>query len=208
MGGCSFSSQETEVSLVRGTLDVSFMSGYVFIAQVKSRITAVAGQESQRTVFTRGANIDVTFPDASLFTAAELTALNAKNLLHFMSPFTAPISPNGGVTDVLFEVIPAELSAELTAKTGFMNTTAQISFTIAGDLAGGDVTSQKFQYTVTLLNRGLRINKGLCTALSASFTPRTGSPCNLAQDGPVDCCDVIDSMSNVVNVCPAVGLGP
>src|ERR1051325_5944807 len=70
-GGCAFSSQETEVSLVRGVLDVSFGVGYEFLAQVKSRITAAAGQESQRTVFTRGANVDVTFVDPNLFTAAE-----------------------------------------------------------------------------------------------------------------------------------------
>jgi len=208
MGGCSFSSQETEVSLVRGGLDVSFRTGYVFIAQVKSRITAAAGQESQRTVFTRGANVDVTFVEANLFTAAELADLNTRNLLHFMQPFTAPISPNGGITDVLFELIPAELSAVLADKTGFTGATVQASFTIAGDLAGGDVTSQKFQYTVSLNNGGYKFKKGPCSALSASFAPRIGNPCNTGQDSLVDCCEVTDAMNKTVDVCPAVGLAP
>lgn len=205
-GSCSFSSQETEVSLVRGSLDVSFGVGYEFIAQVKSRITALAGQEAQRTVFTRGANIDLAFADTALFSASDLTALNAKNLLHFMVPFTAPISPNGGVTDVLFELIPPELSAAAAAKS-FTSTTLLATFTIVGDLAGGDVTSQKFQFTVTLTNGGARNIKGTCASLSASFTPRVGSPCNPFQDGIVDCCTELDNMNNVVDVCPAVGTG-
>jgi hypothetical protein len=206
-GGCSFSSQETEISLVRGALDVSFGTGYDFIAQVKSRITALAGQESQRTVFTRGANVDISFVDANLFTAAELAALNTKNLLHFMQPFTAPIAPNGGVTDVLFELIPAELAINLTTKQGFTTTTALASFTVVGDLAGGDVSSQKFQYTITLVNGGYRNVKGACSGLSASFSPRVGNPCNPGQDGLVDCCTDVDAMNRTVDVCPAVGTG-
>ena len=205
-GGCSFSSQETEVSLVRGSLDVSFGVGYVFIAQVKSRITALTGQESQRTVFTRGANIDLTFADATLFTAAELDTLRTQNVTHFMAPFTAPVAPNGGVTDVLFELIPPELSVALQSKS-FTSTTLLASFTVAGDLAGGDVTSQKFQYTVALTNGGSRNIKGTCASLSASFTPHVGSPCNSFQDGSVDCCTEVDAMNRTVEVCPAVGTG-
>lgn len=205
-GGCSFSSQQTEVSLVRGSLDVSFPGGYVFIAQVASRITALTGQEAQRTVFTRGANVDLTFVDTTLFTAAELDALKAKNVTHFMAPFTAPIAPNGGVTDVLFELIPPELGVAVAPKL-MANTTLLATFTIVGDLAGGDVTSQKFQYTVTLTNGGLRNIKGTCASLSASFTPRVGSPCNAFQDGPIDCCTVLDNMNKMVDVCPAVGTG-
>jgi len=201
MGGCSFSSQETEVSLVRGALDVEFGTGYVVIAQLKSRISAVAGQESLRTVFTRGANIDIAFSDPTLFTAAEIDALNAKNLLHFMQPFTAPIAPNGGVQDVLFELIPPELSAALAAKPTFRTVVAQTSFTVVGDLAGGDVTSQKFQYPITVVSSGYKHDEGACALLSASFTPRVGNPCNPGQDGVVDCCtDAVGA-----DVCPAVG---
>lgn len=199
-GGCSFSSMETEVSLVRGSLDVALPGGYVFIAQLKSRITASSGQESLRTIFTRGANIDIAFSDASLFTAAEIANLDARNLLHFMAPFTAPISPNGGVTDVLFELIPAEVAAAIAAKS-FTSVVAQTSFTVVGDLAGGDVTSQKFQYPVTITSGGLIHIAGTCASLPAAFTPRIGNPCNAGQDGVVDCCTDIDGGA----VCPAVG---
>jgi hypothetical protein len=201
MGGCMFTSQESEVSLVRGALDVEFGSGYVFIAQLKSRITAVAGQESQRTVFTRGANIDIAFSDPTLFTAAEIDALNAKNLLHFMVPFTAPIGPNGGVQDVLFELVPPDLSIALAMKPTFRTVVAQTSFTVVGDLAGGDVTSQKFQYPITVVSSGYKHDEGACALLSVSFTPRVGNPCNPGQDGIVDCCT--DAAGG--DVCPAVG---
>jgi hypothetical protein len=199
--GCSFTSMETETSLVRGALEVRVANGYLFIAQLKSRITAVAGQESQRTIFTRGANVDLAFPDATVFSAADL---NAKDLLHFMTPFSAPIAPNGGVTDVLFELIPPEVGAALAAKTGFTTTVAQTSFTVVGDLAGGDVTSQKFQYSVTISSGGFQHDNGPCAALSASFVPRVGNPCNAGQDGIIDCCT--DATNHAV--CPAVGRGP
>lgn len=203
MGGCMFSSQESEVSLVRGALDVRITGSYFIIAQIKSRITAITGQESQRTVFTRGANVDITFPDATLFSASELDALNMKNALHFMTPFTAPISPNGGVQDVLFELIPPELSLALLTKPGFSSTIAQTSFTVVGDLAGGDVSSQKFQYTVTISAGGLQHDLGACSTVSSTFTPRVGNPCNAGQDGVVDCC----GPDPLHLTCPAIGTG-
>ncbi|HEY6177439.1 MAG TPA: hypothetical protein VIX73_23440 [Kofleriaceae bacterium] len=202
-GGCSFSSQATETSLVRGALDVRAHTGYLFIAQLESRITALAGQESQRTIFTRGANVDISFSDPNLFSAAELADLNAKNALHFMAPFTAPLSPNGGITDVLFELIPADVALALDAKTTFSSTVAQTSFTVVGDLAGGDVTSQKFQYPVTVVSGGLVNELGACSTVSSSFTPRVGNPCNPGQDGIVDCC----TDTNNHQVCPAKGTG-
>jgi hypothetical protein len=199
--GCTFSSEATEVGLSQGSLDVQRGTGYLFGAQLKSRITALTGQEDQRTIFTSGANVDISFPSTMVFSDAELAAFKSANLLHFKSPFTVPLHPNGTVTDIPFNLIPAELAIALQTKAGFTSVVADASFKIVGDLAGGEVTSQTFHYPVTILAAGLLVDKGECAMLAASFVPRVGNACNPGQDGVVDCC----SDPRGLAVCPAVG---
>lgn len=204
-GGCTLSSSDTELGLVDGAFDVTAGVGYQFVAQLKSRITAAVGQESQRTIFTRGANIDLTFSDPTVFSAAELADLNTKNLLHFMSPFSAPIAPNGGVTDVPFELIPVQLADALASKMNLGRLVILASFTVVGDLAGGDVTSQKFSFPVTVMP--LLNDLGPCSGVSATFMARSGNPCSPLQDGVVDCCTRLNNRNETILVCPAKGTG-
>ena len=199
--GCTVTPAENETALVSGALDVQAHTGYQFFAQLKSRITATAAQLDQRRIITRGANVDITFADSALFSAAELAELDAKHLLHFMSPFSIDIAPNGGITDVPFEVIPAELARQVGDRPNFSSVVAQLSFKVVGDLSGGDVTSQSYTYSVTILNHGLLNEKGLCSTVKTSFMPRVGNSCNPGQDFVVDCC----TDSTGLRVCPAVG---
>jgi hypothetical protein len=200
-GGCTFTSQESEVGLSQGTLDVQRGTGYLFGAQLKSRITSLTGQEDQRTIFTSGANVDIAFPSTTVFSDAELADFKAANLLHFKSPFTVPLRPNGIVTDIPFVLIPGDLAVKLQAKLGFTSVVADASFRIVGDLAGGEVTSQTFHYPVTILAAGLVLDAGECALLSSSFMARVGNVCNPGQDGVVDCC----SDARGAQICPAVG---
>jgi hypothetical protein len=202
-GACAFTPAETEVGLVRGVLDTSARTGYEFMAQLRSRIIASSGQEDARTILLRGANVDLTFTDATLLGAAELADLQSKNLLHFMSPFSAPLAPNGGLTDAPFELIPAGVATALDGKAGFTSTVVQAKFTIVGDLAGGSVSSQAFSYSVTLGHGILLANNGPCAMLEASFAARTGNPCFPGQDAIIDCCTSPAGAA----VCPAVGTG-
>jgi hypothetical protein len=198
--GCVASAMESEAAISHGTLDLLLPSGYLFIAQMKSRITALAGQEDQRTIITSGAKIDITFPGSQLFSDAELADLKASGLTHFKQLFTAPLAPNGGIIDAGFELIPAALAARVAAKadlTSPFRIEALATFTVEGDLAGQHVTSQAFAYPVTLGNNVSVNVVGACSSLPQGFTPRTGYSCNPAQDGVVDCCKA-DTL-----VCPA-----
>ena len=197
---CMVTSTESETALAGGALDVSVGRGYEFIAQIKSRITADPGAELQRTIFVHGANVDITFPNSTLFSDAEFADLKAKALTHFMSPFSGFLAPNGGITDVFLQLIPPELGAAIMAKPNFASVLALGSFKVIGDLAGGEVTSQLFQYPISITNGGLVHDEGLCSLLPATFTPRTGNPCNPGQDGVTDCCTDAGG-----RVCPAVG---
>lgn len=200
-GVCAFTASETEPQLGHGVLDVSTGVGYHFVAQIKSRLTAATGQEDARTILLRGANVDITFPAPGTLDP-QIADLQSKGLLHFMVPISGALPPNGSLADAEFELIPAGVATALDAAT-FTSTVAQATFTIVGDLAGGNASSQEFHYSVTLGKQNLRVNRGPCSSLPKSATVNTGNPCFPGQDIAMDCCTVPGS----ADVCPAVGTG-
>jgi hypothetical protein len=187
---CATLGSPSEPTRSHGTLDVLLGTGYTFIAQMKSRITAIAGTEDQRTIITSGANVDIAFPGSTLFTSEELTELKNLALTRFHSPFTQIIEPNGGVSDASFSLIPPPLTQRILLKLDLTEQNrieAMATFTIEGDMSGEAVTSQPFSYAVTIGNE-INVNViGECPVARGTM-PRTGYACNAAQDGIVDCC--------------------
>jgi hypothetical protein len=194
--GCVTTAAADELGISHGSLDTLLPRGYLFIAQTKSRLSAIAGTEDQRTILISGARVDVTFPGSSLFDATELAELKTAGLTHFRQLFTAPLAPNGGITDVGFELIPASLVQRMTAKAGGpLRVETVATFTIEGHQAGNDVESQEFAYPITIATGSSIVNHGACPI---EGTVRPGSPCNPVQDGVVDCC--MDPMAGLL--CP------
>ena len=202
---CTFTPAETESGITHGAIDVKAGTGYLFTAQIKSRVTALAGQEDQRTILLSGANVDVTFPGSTLFTADELAQLKTATLTHFKSLFASPLTPNEGLLDAQFELIPGELVDTIGKKAGFTSLVALATFKVVGAFPGSEdeLTSQSYQYPITILKDGLIADRGACSTLPASFVPRTGNSCNPGQDFVVDCCT-----SGTTRQCPAVGTAP
>jgi hypothetical protein len=211
---CATLGNATEASRDHGSLDLLLGTGYLFVAQMKSRITALAGQEDQRTIITSGANVDVAFPGSTLFSDAELAELKSSALTHFKSPFSQAIFPNGGLSDGFFTIIPAELARRVLLKGGRSNqfhVEAVATFTIEGDMSGERVTSQPFSYAVTLGNEVSVNLLGPCPRPSATML-HTGYACNPAQDGLIDCCGSRDPNDQSIIVpgslaCPATLAG-
>ena len=198
---CKVTVSETETGISHGSLDLLVPTGYLFIAQMKSRITALAGQEDQRIIFVHGAKVDIEFPNTTLFSADELAQLKSMGLTHYESPFSASISPNGGLTDAGFTLIPGALTQKVAEKVGKGNPLrleAVATFTIEGDMSGQTVTSQRFSFPVTLGFNVVYRSVGSCPLPSSFGMPRTGYACNASQDGIVDCCT--DALGLV---CPA-----
>ncbi len=188
---CKPKAQDTETGITHGSLDLVLPSGYLFIAQMKSRITALAGQEDQRTIITSGAKVDITFPNSTLFNAAELAELKTSGLTHFKQLFSAAIRPNGGITDAGFELFPGELTVRVAAKAGasqLFRIEAVATFTVEGDMSGQDVVSQAFSFPITLGNNVAVNVAGTCPLAKDFGTVRTGYACNPTQDGVIDCC--------------------
>jgi hypothetical protein len=200
---CVFSASESELGIGHGSLDVLLRRGYLFGAQLKSRITALAGQEDQRTIITRSAKIDIAFPGSTLFSDAELEDLRSRGLTHFKQLFSVPIAPNGGITDAPFILVPGELSAAILDKAGTskpFSLEAIATFSIEGNMSGETVTSQPFSYPLTI-GSSIGVNDAGTCPLPKSFgTVRAGYACNAAQDGIVDCCH---DASNGSLTCPA-----
>jgi hypothetical protein len=204
---CATTGGATEATVTHGTLDLLELSDYLFIAQMQSRITALMGQESQRTIVTEAAKVDITFPGSTLFSDAELADLKSGGFTHFKSQFAASILPNGGLQDGGFVLIPASLVEKVAAKAGpfspfsSFRIEAVATFVVQGNMSGEHVESQSYSYPVTLGNN-IAIGvptPGTCPLPKEFGMPRKGYACNPFQDGVIDCC----RMATGALLCPA-----
>ncbi|MGE0867510.1 MAG: hypothetical protein AB7P03_03030 [Kofleriaceae bacterium] len=205
--GCSFTSEATEPFLARGVANI-VAPYYEIHPQILSRISAVEGEESLRTVFTTGARVDIEFPDETLFTQAEQDMLRDQAKTRFESLFSVPIAPNGGITDGSFVGIPESLMEAIRAKVPAARPGSPTSFTttvitksvVFGTLGDGEVTSQQFTFPVTICNNCLINIIGSCPLPMGSMVTNTGNACNPYQDQPVDCCTTTQGEVR----CPAI----
>lgn len=201
--GCTFTATESEAYVTHGTLDLSFDQPYLFAGQMKSRLVLSADPTGTgpsasdidaKTIFLRSANIDLKFPNSPI----DLSGVPA-GLTHFKKLFSAVLRPET-ITDATFELIPADLVKAIRTINGAPpNIEVEATFTVVGDLGGDTVSSQPFVFPVTIGTALTVHNQGQCP-LPKGAVVDPGNPCNIAQDGDVDCCT--DATTNA-QVCPA-----
>ncbi len=180
--GCTFASTSAESGLFHGTINALSDRNYRLHPQMQSRISTVKGHDDQRTIITKGAHVDISFVDTG-------EQVGSDALLHFDSLFSAPVLPNGGITDGAFDIVPADLIRAIRdAKAGASFRTELIAKVVVfGDMSGSDVTSQDYQFPVTVCSDCVvNILPAACPARTA--LANAGNPCNPFQDGMVDCC--------------------
>lgn len=193
---CTFGASSAEQFLPHGEVSAFAKRGYTLYPQLTSRIVATDAQLQQRTITLKGARVDLTFPDPAL---AGVTGIK------FESRFSGPLAPNGGITDVGFELIPTSVIDQIRSAIGATPTTTDskraeviAKVVIFGDLSGDEVTSASYEYPVTVCNDCVTNVIGTCPLPAGSVVGGTPNPCNPYQDGTIDCC----AMGNDV-VCPA-----
>lgn len=194
---CSLSSTEGEPFLPHGVFSVHSTSGYQLFPQMRSRITATDDQIDQRTIILAGARVEIEITDDELAGQLDLQKLKDDGVTRFQSRFTAPLPPNGGIVDGAIEVITPELIDAIAAVHPDLRSTAEdapvfrtellANVVVFGNMAGDEVTSQKFTFPVTLCNDCVVNILGACP-LPSDITAREGNACNIYQDGSVDCC--------------------
>lgn len=196
--GCTFSASESEHFLTHGTMSLIKGSSYKMYPQMISKITATETNIQQRTILARGARVDIELADSSISVP--------DSVLHFESRFAAPIAPNGGVTDAQFVGLSSEFIDAMHAQYGgdpLFETEVIIRAVVYGDLAGSEVTSQKFEFPVTVCTSCVVNNLGTCPLPAGTLVRSAPSTCSQYQDGFSDCCTVDD-----VVVCPAIVADP
>ncbi len=190
---CVLMSSESELFISHGTLDSDprYVSGYEVFPQMRSRITAVLGDESKRTIITRGANVELSFPynDPGL----------PDGFTRYRSLFTAPISPNDGLTDGAFTLIPLDIAREIAKTAGTGQIEILATFRVDGTMSGEEVTSQAFSFPITMGPGAVNVPGPCPLAITEAQVINNGNSCNPQQDGQVTCC----TQSNGALLCPA-----
>ncbi len=231
---CTFMPSTSAPFVPRGTLSARASSAYLLAPLIESRITAVMGQESVRTVSLMGAKIDlaigpmtvedatgrVTFSCAAeganqCFDDTERTALAGAGVTKFRSLFSAPLAPNGGLSTAAFDLIPTAAVREIERKVGTIpdggRLQAQVvaTATVYGQLGGSEVEGLPYVYPVTVCGGGAGGADCVVNLVGAcASTPASFDP------RPGNPCNpfqdgVVDCCTNgAALVCPAVGTAP
>ena len=192
---CTFTGEPTEAFIPHGYVAPE-ADAYLLHPQFQSRLVADAtdpGAAAQRTIIVTDANIDVTFP-----ANPELDTLDT-SLVHFKALLSAPIAPSG-TTDAEIAVIHKELIDAVVAARGSNSADVEmlVSIVVNGNYSGNDVTSQKFEYPITLTAGLVQVPPSGECPLPTTTVLAVGNSCNVFQDNPVTCCT-----QGAVLVCPA-----
>lgn len=187
---CTFTGDPAQAFIAAGAISYLSPEGYIFTPLLESRITAEMGQESTRLIHLEGAN--VTLQVANGGTKQNLTAL-----------FSGSLAPNGGTTNVSFELIPK--ASIMALGSASQNVEVVATITPYGSLGGGRIDGEPFQYPVTIVAPGNGIVTGVqppvtCVGYMDPPNAPISNACNMYQDGTLNCC----ISSTGATVCPAV----
>jgi hypothetical protein len=232
--GCSFTPSIMTPFVSRGTLSTRSPKPYLLAPLIESRITAVMGQESARTVSLMGAKIDlaigpitvedargdVTFSCAAeggnqCFGEAERTMLAEAGITKFRALFAAPLAPNSGLSTAVFDLIPTAAVREIERKVGAIpdggRLQAQVVATAAvyGQLGGREIDGLPYAYPVTVCAASSLGPDCVVNVVGACSTkPATFMPRTGNPCNPFQD-DVLDCCTEGTElVCPAVGTMP
>jgi hypothetical protein len=101
---------------------------------------------------------------------------------------------------VLDQIVAAKGAAVLATNAPSFRTEVIADVVVFGDMSGKEITSQEFQFPVTICNDCVTNEVGPCP-LPVGTVPRAGNACNPFQDGTADCCRM-GAPSNALE-CPA-----
>jgi hypothetical protein len=205
--GCTFSGDVSQPFVSHGIISTLSPVPYLMTPLIQSRIQPqMTGDTSIRTITLQGADVTLTVASISLmsqtagFSTPPAPDLGADG--KFKSLFSGSIMP-GGTANVGMDLIPLTVlnTIAMQAPTADTHVHAEVvaNVTAYGTMGGDKVTSEPFQYPVTVCNDCVVVDLGLCNTMT--MTMLTGDPCNVFQDGTVACCE-----ANGQLICPAVSM--
>jgi len=201
---CTVTATATGPFVSHGMISTESQSGYVFTPVLESNITAVAGDELTRTITLQGANIELTVAAMTIGHAdGTFTKATAPTLMgtdgKFQSQFAGSLPPNEGISGMIFDIVPVTTISAIKTAAGLGagdSVDAEVTAVIKpfGERGGSRVDGKKFKYAVSVCSNCVVNDIGACPV--AAFNK--GNPCNVFQDGIVDCCESANGL-----LCPA-----
>jgi hypothetical protein len=144
-----------------------------------------------------GAKVQLVIPQvqtiASNGTITKITPNVDPSLLNFQVNTSTFLTPNGGTSNVSFELVSLALIQQLTSGvtvTAGSRFDAQIEANIKmfGYEGGSNIDADPFTYGVDLCSDCVLQVIGACPVPTSSVPASTPNPCNPAQDGALACC--------------------
>jgi hypothetical protein len=201
---CTVTANATGPFVSHGMISTQSQSGYVFTPVLESNITAVAGDELTRTITLQGANIELTVAAMTVgHSDGTFTKATAPTLMgtdgKFQSQFAGSLAPNSGISGMIFEIVPVTTISAIKTAAGLGagdTLDAEVTAVIKpfGEMGGSRVDGKEFKYAVSVCTDCVVHDLGACPANGTNV----GNPCNVFQDGEVDCCESASGL-----VCPA-----
>ena len=201
---CLVTATSTGPFLSRGEISTSTQSGYVMTPVLQSNISSASMTDVlQRTITLEGANIDLSVgaltighADGTFTKGTPPTLMGTDG--KFLTQFSGSLSP-GGVTGTAFEIVPVTTIAAIRQAAGAAagdTIDAEVSATIKpfGTMGGSRVDGTPFKYAVSVCSNCVVHDLGACPVVATN----KGNPCNVFQDGIVDCCESAGGL-----LCPA-----
>ena len=201
-----------------GMISTLSTSGYFITPLIRSRITALAGNdEASRTIELRGAHVSTGTTTADILFSGSLLPEGSVNV-GFELPiatasYTATITPFGKLAggDITGQPFTYRVTVCTSTTGGCVvddrglcgnrcSNDATLACNLPADCGGGSCSTSMVPCTTTAQCGAAG---GTCgfpyTCGPAGITPRPGNPCNPYQDGIVDCCHNATGL-----VCPAM----
>src|SRR5262249_50759616 len=133
---------------------------------------------------------DVTLrSDGSAASTALIAQLNARNLIK-RTQYVSGTIPAGGTTGIGWPLIDFEQTVAIgdaITEEDFIQVIAHSA--VFGTVDGGNITSDPFDFPVTVCKGCLIEDLGPCATLSSSVTIHKGGVCNKLQDSLFSCCE-------------------
>jgi hypothetical protein len=196
--GCSISADEGHPYIGTSVVDVSLVrasaeSGLWVFPLLKNNLPGSGDGLDPNQIFISSFAVDIsmmTGPPSlqTLFATLESDA-TTRALLHYKTPWSGTIKSGGGTLATSVASMPTDLAARLAAETDVAETPdlwLNVKIRAFGSSTTQTFESDPFDYPVSVCSGCLVGNIRPCPYTSPPAN--TGNPCNVAQDGIVDCC--------------------
>src|SRR5206468_4286826 len=106
-GTCSFNGQKGQAGFSQGIISTLSPTAYLVAPLIESRIKALTGEESQKSILLQGADVSLSVASTTVNgTSGAGFALTGANGA-FKALFSGVVEPNAGTTNVTFGLVPA-----------------------------------------------------------------------------------------------------